>query len=445
MLLYKELYKIRVLLLLEIIILIISAIFDFYPFYVFFGLIFILILAYYSYHNPVIINFILMLSILIDALIYKETKSNIPSILITEFFLLFFSLIILLKLFDNFEVLRKDSDFIIIWLPFLVWSLVIGLIIGVDKFRILSYWKNYFAGFFIFFVTYYMINKSHVKFLVLSLILWGLLLSFIEMKIFLEMGGLAKGLLGLIFKKNLLTVGWGKSNYVAAFFVIIIPITIGYLLYVKSRIGKLFLFLIILFMLLGIIITLSRGGIIALIIALCLLVLKTIRPRFLIPIFSLLFVIVLFIALNPLTYVLIERISNLESSFSVYSRINYYKDVWRAFLEHPFSGVGFGNLSYYSKFILGPDLSPSAHNIILGALGELGIFGASFFLMIFYLLIKRSYYNYKTETDRELKILKWSFFSAIIGGLIHSLVEPTFEGLQFSIVYWTIAAITLKL
>lgn len=441
-----EIYKIRILLLLELLILIISSIFDFVPFYFLLAFLILSFLAYYSLKNPILSVYILMLSILVDALIPINIKSTGPSLLIVEFFLIFFISVISIKFFHNFAHFIYIPNIILSWLPFLIWGLVIGLLVAVDKFRIISYWKNYFAGFFVFGLTYFSIsNKSKLRYTIVSVIVWGFLLSMIEMKVFIEIGGFAKGFLGLFLKKNLLDVGWGKSNYIAAFFVVIIPFTIGYLLYVRSKFGKFLITLALVFMSFALILTLSRGGILALLIALCILFPRTLKPKFFIPFFLILFSVSLVVILNPLTYVIIDRISSLETSFSVFSRINYYKDVWRAFLEHPFTGVGFGNLSYYSTFILGPDLSPSAHNIILGALGELGIFGAIFYFVIFFLLIKKIYTDYKHENDESLKILKWSFLSAILGGVIHSMVEPTFEGIQFSVIFWIISAISLKL
>ena len=82
--------------------------------------------------------------------------------------------------------------------------------------------------------------------------------------------------------------------------------------------------------------------------------------------------IAIIVLVNPLTYVLIDRISSIETSGSYFSRINLYKEVWRIFLQYPITGVGLGNLNYHGTFILPPEASPSAHNIFLGSLGETG-------------------------------------------------------------------------
>ena len=102
------------------------------------------------------------------------------------------------------------------------------------------------------------------------------------------------------------------------------------------------------------------------------------------------------------------------------------------------TGVGFGNLSFYATFILAKDASSSAHNIILGMLGETGLIGGIFFFSILGVVIVKVFKDYRSEKDQSLKLLKWAFFSAISGGYIHSLVEPNFEGFQFSIIFWSI-------
>lgn len=442
--LLQEIFRLRFLLLAQIIVLVISAYLDFFPFYLIAGAIFLLFISIKSFNEPYFAIFILMVAMIIDALIPFKFKSAASSLLVTEFLLLLLIPVIIIKyVYDpktkNFESLLW------IWLPFLFWSLTIGLLISVDKFRIISFWKNFFAGYFVFAtVLLFVNNKKQLINLLRAIILWGVTLALLEIKVIVELGGLAAGIVGLFLHKNLLSVGWGKSNYLAAFFVVIIPTTIGYLLYTQKKILKFLLTVSLLFMFFAMSLTLSRGGILALLITLLILIAKVLNRKYFLPFLIVFLSVSLIILLNPLTYILIDRIATLESSSSVYSRINFYKDVWNAFLTYPITGVGLGNLGYYSKFILGPELSPSAHNIILGALGELGIIGTIFYLSIFILLTSKIYGNYKSEKDESLRDLRWCLFSSVLGGLIHTLVEPTLEGLQFSIIFWTIAGMNFK-
>lgn len=441
-----ELYRLKYILLIELFLLTIFAVFDLVPFLFFIALIFLGVILYLSFNTPVIAVHIFMFAILLDSFGLTKTNTAGPSVLIIELCFVMLLALFSLKFLSNLDKKFEVPSIIIFWIPFLIWGIVIGLLVGVDKIRVVSYWKNYFAGFIAFSLASYSIkNKLQLKSVLLGIIIWALLLSIIELKVVNDLGGFSTGLVGLYLKKNLLTLGWGRSNYLAAFFVIIIPVTIGYLFYTESKKMKSFLTLSLLLMSFALILTLSRGGILALLIALIILFSKLLKARTFLPIVSIVLVVTIVVLLNPLTYVLVDRMSSFESSGSVFSRINYYQDVWHAFLNNPITGVGFGNLSYYATFILAPDASPAAHNIILGALGEVGVIGTFFYFLIIGLLLKNVFHIYRIEEDERLKSLKWCLLSSILGGLIHTLVEPTLDGLQFSIMFWTLAGVYIKL
>lgn len=444
--LLKDLFQIKYLILAQLLLLGVSAYFDFLPFFLFVGLISILFISYYSFSKPYWFIILLMIGMLIDAFLPIKFKSSGPTLLATEFLLLVLTPIVFLRYLFDYKNLDNMPKILLVWLPFLTWSLVIGLIVGIDKLRIISFWKNYLAGFITFFILlHYLYDSSDVRTIIKSIIIWGVCLVFLEIKVILDAGGIVAGIVGLFLYKNLLSIGWGRSNYLAAFFVIIIPLTIGYLIYSRKTLSKYLLSISLVLMFFAITLTLSRGGILALLISMFILLPKVIKPKYLLSVFALISLITIVLLLNPLTFVIIERMATLDTSGSVYSRINYYFDVWKAFLDYPFTGVGLGNLSYYSKFILGPELSPSAHNIVLGALGELGLFGAIFYLSIFLYIGRKIFLLYRSEVEENLKIFRWCLFSSYIGGMIHTLVEPTMEGLQFSIIFWSITALNFKL
>ena len=443
---FSQLYSIRYLLLVELSLLGVFALFNLIPLLILLFFILISIIVLLAFRSPIIAIHILLFSILIDAVIPFKDISKGPTILIEEaLFFLFLALFSIKFLFDLNDKI-KIPFLVILWIPFLVWSLPVGLLVAIEKFRVLVFWKNYFVGFFTFTLVYYAIkNNVHLKSIIIALIFWGFVLALIELKVLFDLGGFTSGIIGLYFRKNLLAVTWGRSNYLASFFVIIIPITIGYLFYIKSRKLKIFISTALVLMAFAMILTLSRGGILALLISLFLFSLRAFNAKTLIPFLSITAILIIVIIVNPLTQVIIQSISNLETSNSVYSRINFYADTWNAFLKNPISGVGFGNLSLYSTFILAKEASSSAHNIVLGMLGEVGIIGAVFFFSIIGVMIVKVYKDFKSEEEESLKLLRWSFFVSIIGALIHSLVEPTFEGFQFSIMFWTVIGVTFNL
>lgn len=437
--LLSELYRLKYLLLLELSLLAVFGIFELMPFLAILAVVILFPIIYFTFKIPIIAVHILIFSILVDAVIPFKDMSRGPTLFIEEIFLGLFLAIFTIKFLLNLNNDLKIPLIILIWIPFFVWTLPTGLFVALEKMRILVFWKNYFAGFFSLILVYYAVqNKLHLKSLIVGFIVWGFILALIEFNILMQIGGFSSGAVGLYFKKNLFAVSWGRSNYLASFFVVIIPLTFGYLFYIRSKKLKLFLSIVLIFMFMGIILTLSRGGLLALFLALSLLFARTLKARSLIPFITVLIIIVTIILLNPLTYVIAEGMSSLETAGSVYSRLNFYEDTWKAFLKFPLTGVGFGNLSFYATFILAKDASSSAHNIILGMLGETGLIGGIFFFSILGVVIIKVFKDYRSEKDHSLKLLKWAFFSAICGGYIHSLVEPNFEGFQFSIIFWAI-------
>lgn len=442
----SELYQLRYILFIELSLLLILAILGLIPFLVLSGFLLLIIILIAVYKFPVAAIYILIFSILADSFIPIKRNITGPSLLSVELFFVAFLGMGIIWFLTNLNKPTEIPNLILVWIPFLLWSLLIGLVVAVDQYRVVTYWKNFFAGFFTLILVYYtVINRSQLKSIMFAIVIWGILLSLIEIKVVLDIGGLTVGLIGLFLKKNLLTLGWGRSNYLAAFFVIIIPFTIGFLFYTKSKKMKLFLTFAIILMSSALVLTLSRGGVLAFLIALIILFSRLLKPKTLIPLILVASVVVTVLLLNPLTIVLFERIFELGTSASVYSRINFYIDTWNTFLKHPITGVGIANLGYYSTFILPPTESPSAHNIVLGALGEIGIVGSILYFTIFILLIKKVYLEYKFETNESLRLLRWGTISALLGGLIHTLVEPTLEGIQFSILFWVISGISLKI
>ncbi|MFZ1289657.1 MAG: O-antigen ligase family protein [Melioribacteraceae bacterium] len=347
-------------------------------------------------------------------------------------------------LFSEKENTSKFNFIKIFYTVFLVWALF-TVLVAVNKILVIAYWRNYFGGFIVFlFGITFIKNYIHVKIFIWTLIIWGIILAFIEFNIFLSLGDIQTALVKIFFNKNLISISWGRSNYLAAFFVLIIPITLGYLLSSKSKHIKSILTIALLIMFTAVIITLSRGGMLSLGIALIIFISRILKPKTFIPLIGLVILITIILLLNPLTFILIKGISSIDSNLSTYTRLNFYEDVWRTFLMNPITGVGLANLGYFSKFTV-TTAAASAHNIILGTLGETGIIGSVAFLgMLTYAFIL-SYKNFRKEKIERISLLLWSFFSAFAGVLIHSMMEPNFEGFQFGVMFWATFATFLKL
>jgi O-antigen ligase len=415
---------------------------DYAPVLVILGCIFSIPIFIFFFEKPIFLLYTLILSILAGSIGEVQFGGKIPQILFVDlFFPLFFTIFVLKSIHESGS--RKKYHFIAIILSiFLVWGLL-GFFVVVDELRFLLIWKSYFYGLIFFLFTYWFVKTpKDIRATLFIFILFGIILAIIEFSIVINLGGLAQGLIGLFFKKNLLATSWGKSNYLATFYVLIIPLTIGYFLVVKSIRYKLFIGISILIMFSALILTLSRGGILALGVALVFLLSRILRPKTFLPILFTIILVGIILLLNPLTSILFERLATFETSFSYMTRINFYGEVWQMFLENPIIGVGIGNLGYHSTFVI--VAHSSAHNIILGLLGETGIPGALLFISLMFYIVFYFVRSFSNEKNHSTKILLWSFLSSLVGVYIHSMMEPNFEGFQFSILFWTALALFIK-
>lgn len=161
--LLNELFRIRFLLFFELSLLILFSVYGFFPFAIILSLFFLAAIVYSTFNTPIIAIHLLIFSILVDALVPIKTNSTGPSLLIVEAVFVILLALMIIKFLSNLDGKIEIPNLILLWLPFLIWGIVIGLLVGVDKLRVVAYWKNYLAGFFAFSLTYFAIkNKAHV-------------------------------------------------------------------------------------------------------------------------------------------------------------------------------------------------------------------------------------------------------------------------------------------
>ncbi len=404
---------------------------------------FSLIIIYFSFNYPLLPLGMLLFSIFLDLpeILGTTDKGSFISILSIVF--VYVIIFLAIKSLQGWNANHRFPKIGLLWLTFLFIS-ALTIPNAINQTLALSVWRNFFAGFICFILAYYSLQKEKdIKILLTLLIIWGTTLALIELITLFQLGGIRTGIIRIFFQKNLIETSWGKSNYLAAFHVLMIPIAIGTLFLTSSKKIKLLLLSGIGIMLTGIIITLSRGAILSLAIGLLIFMLKVIDKKYILSVIFAIFSFIIVLLINPLTYVLFERLLIFEKSISYFSRIHFFEKVWDIFLNNPILGVGLGNLGYYTTYSDYQQLS--AHNIILGLLGETGILGSlTFFTLIVYsiIIILR---NYKSESNGNLKIFKFASLCGLLGVLIHSMMEPNLEGYQFSIIFWTFIALYLKL
>jgi O-antigen ligase len=191
--------------------------------------------------------------------------------------------------------------------------------------------------------------------------------------------------------------------------LLIIAITVGiYALYpkIQSNIVKILFIFSILCLVIAILLTKSRTGLILLFILFTTLLSRKFYrniPFYLLILFaiSIMFLINFDIILELIDVKiapLFARFNQLDSDEFAQARGSVWIAALEAIKQNLFLGVGSGNLPYvidsYSELVLprstyNPELGLSAHNIILSVCSELGLIGLTIFSSIFFVAFKR--------------------------------------------------------
>ncbi|OLC89412.1 MAG: hypothetical protein AUH86_25645 [Acidobacteria bacterium 13_1_40CM_4_58_4] len=238
-----------------------------------------------------------------------------------------------------------------------------------------------------------------------------------------------------------LGISIGRSNYLAALLVPIFPLTLAA---VTARTGcqKLMPILAAFAMAAGLLITFSKGALLALvvgaIVALPLLVKNGLRFRH----------VILFVVLAAVFLWVMPRDLVLSNYEMVAYRLNnpdlerpdLWRVAWREFLEHPILGIGPNCIYIYNRQYAIDVLH--THNFILNWLAEGGLVGALPFFAIISVLIRRSYNICLNPIQVPgLKRVCVALYVSLLSTLLHGLVEPTFQGPQYSVIFWSCAAL----
>jgi O-antigen ligase len=211
---------------------------------------------------------------------------------------------------------------------------------------------------------------------------------------------------GLANDLDRFTTGGQDPNDIAG--LLLITFSVGvFVLYpkLKSKISKFLMGFSLSTLLIGVLLTLSRTGLTAMMVLLSFLALRKIDKKIPLYLLLILFIAVIYICttdsindlLNVFVLPLFGRFNSLDQSALVRGRM----DVWLAAIDvikHNFLlGVGTGGMPYviddYSSVVLprstyNSQVGLSAHNIILSVWGETGLIGIVIFVPILFIAFK---------------------------------------------------------
>lgn len=379
--------------------------------------------------------FFLMISIFFGRIELIQTP---PVFYIDVLIFFLFSLFILSRVYvQNLSIHFSHPSIVAFSLAFIIFCSM-RLYFAVDFVWGMFSLRYLFAGVMIFLLLDNVMNEPRqIRKLFNFFIVWGILLSVQVFFVSSREGNIQAD----EFHKGL-RLGWGRSNYLASLLILIIPMAYA-MLFSKStqwtkKTGYWFGFLA---MMIALILTGSRGGFLAILIPMIILSRKFLKNSRILIYSSVVFVpFVVFYFREAFLYVF-SGLMNIDKQVTVLTRLINWIGSWKAFIHHPLTGVGYGNLGYYIKNVF--ETNTSAHNIILSLLGETGIIGFMLFAALLWRLMKIQRKNLELP-DEEDALMAWGIYAGTVGVLCHSLVEPSIWGYQMQILLWITFGMSVK-
>jgi O-antigen ligase len=283
-----------------------------------------------------------------------------------------------------------------------------------------------------------------VQRVVLGLIVWGGTVGLLLVYYYLTNWSSTVGQEANYEAKGEIGIAMGRSNYLAALLVPILPVAIAGL-FSYRRFLRIAIGVCVGLILVGLLITMSKGAFLSIVIgSLCAgpmiwkAGLKLRHAAIFLAAVVCFFLLVLLIAPDLLIFnygMLLYRLDAPD-----YSRLELWKVAWEAFVTHPLFGIGPNSMYIYNRQFADDVLY--SHNFILSTLSELGLAGGVSFFLLLGVLIRRSYrLCLSTLADPKLKHIALGLFVGLLSTLAHGLVEPTFPGQQYEVIFWICMAL----
>ena len=234
---------------------------------------------------------------------------------------------------------------------------------------------------------------------------------------------------------------WGRTNYLAGILILQFPLALGLAGAAASRRARATWLVVALACATGIVLSASKGAIVALVAAL--FVAYGFGGRATRAAFAGVAVLcaagALVFTVGPLRHVLEYRLQRSALDYSIGERMELYRLAWDEFVRHPVLGIGLNNFSVSSHRLTGVDTVP--HNLELGFLAELGFPGLVLALAGLVALLGLGWQargRAPAGGEHALGVALWATFLA---AAIHNQFESTIYGEQYKLVLvLTIAA-----
>lgn len=242
---------------------------------------------------------------------------------------------------------------------------------------------------------------------------------------------------------------WGDQNEFAAMLLVLIPLSLVLFLNMKHRLVRLLLLGCFVILLVGLLLTYSRGGYLSFGVMIMLAMFKFVSGKNRLKILAISVpCLIIASAIFYFTFAeefiaRMETLRFLESRESVRSegslnlRYQYYFEIApKMFAEHPVFGVGFRGFMQHNPY------GQITHNTYLEVLTGTGILGFIPFMAILYLSWRETKRVEKYAAQREKEFYLWSYAQALELGMISYFLAGMFISLDLSKMTWILFTLT---
>jgi len=284
---------------------------------------------------------------------------------------------------------------------------------------------------------YYLRTAERIKWFMAGLLLTAVIISAQIVFLFYANGFSSR----FFFDRSSLSVPIGAIAFASSILVMIIPVLFSFsLTQIKNYVWHAMSIIAFTLGFIAIFITLGKGAILSLAIGLGFLFLALKHKRYYLFLISVTIITVLSLLFSALFANIFERLTAVFIDNNTRFRWREYKIIWRIIKENYWLGVGMGQQLHYYSLWLYPGYQQLANNMVLQMAMDLGALGLAIFVFIATALRKIVKKAFVRASD-YYPVLLYGICASIIASFFNGLVEVTYFGLAYAIIFWLLMGI----
>lgn len=277
------------------------------------------------------------------------------------------------------------------------------------------------------------IGKKRINAFYYSLIIYVLILS---LQTFLL--SFSNGLSAEVFvSRHLVSLPIGAIAFVSALLIFMIPLIFSFALKQSDKQKAYVMYGVVILGVIATFLLLSKGAFLALFVGMLFFALQDKKYGKRIVLGSTITIVFVALFLSPFFFGLVDRFSIALNDINNQYRIEEYKIAWSVITQHPLLGIGPGQQIVYFQKLFYPDFMNLLNNFYMQSLIDLGIIGLLLFIWLTWEIIRRAR---QVLLDHN-RLLGIGFVSALIIAFLNGLIEVTFFGLAYAVLFWTSVAV----